>query len=126
MLVQFAVGASEATRALARGAVQGRAVEAIQTAAMRAQGSGVLERVSLRGMPVEQAIQVLARRPGVVFAEPNWKLSTDAVSNDPYYTTSSRLWGMYGDDQPTASGPSGTTNQFGSQVEKAWNAGFTD
>jgi hypothetical protein len=32
---------------------------------------------------------------------------------------------MYGDDSPTASGPSGTTNQFGSQAEKAWDAGFT-
>ncbi|MFM8634476.1 MAG: hypothetical protein ACKOEX_06660 [Planctomycetia bacterium] len=52
----------------------------------------------------------MSNRPGVVFAEPNWKVSASAVSNDPYYTTSSRLWGMYGDDAPSASGPSGTTN----------------
>jgi subtilisin family serine protease len=32
---------------------------------------------------------------------------------------------MYGDDLPSASGPSGTTNAFGSQAEKAWSAGFT-
>jgi len=31
---------------------------------------------------------------------------------------------MYGDDQPTAIGPAGTTNQFGSQAEKAWDAGL--
>jgi thermitase len=126
ILVQFAANAAPAAMASARAAVGGRAVEAIQTAAMRGAGSGVLERVALgRGVSVERAIAALANRPGVVFAEPNWKLSTAAVSNDPYYTTSSRLWGMYGDDQPAASGPTGTTNQFGSQAEKAWDAGFT-
>jgi subtilisin family serine protease len=93
---------------------------------MRSQGIGALERVSLgRGVTVDRAIAALAKRPGVVFAEPNWKLSATSTSNDPYYTTSSRLWGMYGDDQPNATGPSGTTNQFGSQAEKAWAAGLT-
>jgi len=126
ILVQFAANAAPVAMAAARAAVGGRAVEAIQTAAMRGAGSGVLERVALgRGVSVERAIAALANRPGVVFAEPNWKLSKSAVSNDPFYTTSSRLWGMYGDDQPTASGPTGTTNQFGSQAEKAWDAGFT-
>jgi thermitase len=126
VLVQFAPAVTEAAKAVARSAVGGRAIEAIQTAAMRSQGLGALERVSLgRGVTVDRAIAALANRPGVVFAEPNWKLSTSTVSNDPYYATSSRLWGMYGDDQPTASGPSGTTNQFGSQAEKAWAAGFT-
>jgi subtilisin family serine protease len=126
VLIQFAANASEAVRKSARAVVSGRAAEAIQTAAMRDAGVGVLERVMLgRGVTVERAMTALQNRPGVVFAEPNWKLATSAVSNDPYYTTSSRLWGMYGDDQPVASGPSGTTNQFGSQVEKAWDAGFT-
>lgn len=124
ILVQFAASASTAARAQARAAVQGQALEAIQTAAMRSQGAGVLERVAVRGMPVERAIQALANRPGVLFAEPNWKLTATAVSNDPYYTTSGRLWGMYGDDQPATSGPSGTTNQYGSQAEKAWDAGY--
>lgn len=125
ILVQFSASASAAAKAQARAAVQGQALEAINTAAMRSQGAGVLERVALRGMPVERAIQALANRPGVLFAEPNWKLAAAAVSNDPYYTTSGRLWGMYGDDQPAASGTSGTTNQYGSQAEKAWDAGFT-
>lgn len=126
VLVQFAQNASVADRAAARAAVQGRAAEAIQTAAMRSAGAGVLERISLAGgVPVDRAIQALANRPGVVFAEPNWRLSTAATSNDPYYTTSGRLWGMYGDDSPAVSGPAGTTNQFGSQAEKAWDAGFT-
>lgn len=126
VLVQFAPGAAGAERAAVHAAVGGAALEAIQTTTMRAQGAGVLERVSLgKGLTVDRAVAILADRPGVVFAEPNWRLSAAAVSNDPYYTTSGRLWGMYGDDQPGASGPSGTTNQFGSQAEKAWDAGFT-
>jgi subtilisin family serine protease len=127
IIVQFAPAADDAARDAARAAIQGRALEAIETAAMRRQGAGgALERISLgRGVSVERAIQALANQPGVLFAEPNYLLTTSAVSNDPYYTTSSRLWGMYGDDAPTASGPSGTTNQFGSQAEKAWAAGST-
>lgn len=126
ILVQFAASASVAEKAQARGLVQGRAVEALQTKAMGQNGVGALERVALgRGVGIQQAIQQLQNRPGVVFAEPNWKLSTSAISNDPLYTTSGQLWGMYGDDSPTASGPAGTTNQFGSQAEKAWDAGFT-
>jgi subtilisin family serine protease len=127
ILVQFAPTADEDAKSTVRAAVQGRAIEAIQTAAMKSQGAGVLERISLgNGVSVERAIQALANRPGVVFAEPNYRITKAAVSNDPYYTTSSRLWGMYGDDSPTASGPLlGTTNAFGSQAEKAWDAGYT-
>ena len=126
ILVQFQSAASAATRAAARDAVRGRAAEAIQTAAMRANGLGVLERITIgRGLGVEQAIAAVARRPGVVFAEPNWRLTATAVSDDPYYAAGGGLWGMYGDDLPAASGPAGTTNAFGSQAEKAWDAGFT-
>jgi subtilisin family serine protease len=126
ILVQFAPTADDAAKANVRSAVQGRAVEAIQTAAMKSQGVGVLERISLgNGVSVDRALAAIRNRPGVVFAEPNFRVAASAVSNDPYYTTSSRLWGMYGDDAPAASGPSGTTNGFGSQAEKAWDAGFT-
>ena len=126
ILVQFASTADEILRAGVRAAVQGEAVEAIQTSAMRSRGEGKLERIAIgRGLTVDRAIQAIASRPGVVFAEPDYVVSSAAVSSDPYYTTSSRLWGMYGDDAPSASGPSGTTNQFGSQAEKAWDAGYT-
>ena len=126
ILVQFAETAAAEAVAAARDAVGGRAVEAIQTAAMRAQGMGTLERIAIgRGLGVEQAIAAIANRPGVIFAEPNWRLSTAAVSDDPSYTTGGGLWGMYGDDQPSAVGPNGTTNAFGSQAEKAWDAGYT-
>ena len=125
ILVQFGDGATAAARQFARGLVQGRQIEAIQTRAMAKNATGVLERVGIgKGLSVEQAIAAISRRPDVLFAEPNWRLSPAAVSNDPAYATTGQLWGMYGDDQPTASGPAGTTNQFGSQAEKAWDAGI--
>jgi subtilisin family serine protease len=126
LLVQFADTASATARDAARGAVQGRQLEAIQTRAMAQDGSGVLERIAVgRGLSVDQAIAAISARPGVLFAEPNWLLTASATSNDPAYATTGQLWGMYGDDQPTTVGPAGTTNAFGSQAEKAWDAGLT-
>jgi len=126
ILIQFSQLATSATRDATRAAVRGSAIEQIRSRAMEQNGFGVLERVKLgAGQTVDRAIAALANRPGVVFVEPNWKVSKAAVSNDPYYATGSQLWGMYGDDLPAASGPTGTTNQFGSQAEKAWDAGFT-
>jgi len=126
LLVQYDPSASSAIRDGLRSLVRGRAAELIETVAMRAVGDPAIERLKLdAGVSVEAAVAALRNRPGVISASPNWKVTRAAVSNDPYYTTSSRLWGMYGDDQPTASGPSGTTSQFGSQAEKAWAAGFT-
>ncbi|MFM9058403.1 MAG: S8 family peptidase, partial [Planctomycetaceae bacterium] len=126
ILVQYAPTADAAFRDAVRGELRGRTAETIETRGMRDRGFGPLERITIgAGMTVAQAVQAAARRPGVLFAEPNYRVSAAAVSNDPYYTTSSRLWGMYGDDSPTASGPTGTTNQFGSQAEKAWDAGYT-
>ncbi len=125
LLVQFAPEASNAMRDAARALLRGECLETIETAAMRDQSAGVMERIRIgQGLSVEQAARSLSNRPGVLFAEPNWKLSAAAIANDPSYT-SGGLWGMYGDDQPGAIGPSGTTNTFGSQAEKAWNAGFT-
>ena len=125
ILVQFSALATAATREAARAEVRGTALESIRSRSMEQDGFGALERVKLApGQTVDTAIAALSKRGDVVFAEPNWKVSKSAVSNDSYYTGGS-LWGMYGDDQPTAAGPAGTTNQFGSQAEKAWDAGFT-
>jgi subtilisin family serine protease len=89
-------------------------------------GVGMMEVVKLpAGMSTDEAVAWLSRQPGVSFAEPNQWIAPQAISNDPYYTTSSRLWGMYGSDSPSAVGPSGTTNQYGSHAENAWNAGHT-
>ena len=124
-IVQFLDGATAAARDVARGLVQGRQIEAIQTRAMEHDATGVMERVGIgAGLSVEQAVAALSRRPDVLFAEPNWMLAPAAVSDDPAYATTGQLWGMYGDDQPTAIGPAGTTNQFGSQAERAWGDGL--
>ncbi|MFM8733710.1 MAG: S8 family serine peptidase [Pirellulales bacterium] len=122
ILVQFADTADDAARAAARDAVRGRSHEELRP---RSAAGGSLERVVLqKGVAVNQAIAALANRPGVLFAEPNWILTASAVSNDPDYTRGA-LWGMYGDDAGTAVGPTNTTSIFGSQAEKAWDAGFT-
>lgn len=125
ILVQFKPGASAIARAEARGAVQGALADSIRATAMAGVGQGGLECISLNAdVSVEQALKLLENNPNIQYAEPNWVYSSQAVSNDPYYTTSSRLWGMYSDDSPTSVGPAGTTNQFGSQAEEAWNAGY--
>ncbi len=101
----------------------GRLRERVVTKAMRGERATGLLRIETP-LAVEEAIRRLQRDPNVAFAEPNWIVTADAASNDPYYTAGN-LWGMYGDDQPSSSGPGGTTNAFGSQAEDAWAAGAT-
>ena len=69
------------------------------------------------GQDVQAAVAAYKKDPRVAYAEPNWLVTTQATSNDPYYTNGS-LWGMYGD----ATSP---TNQYGSQAGEAWTAGKT-
>ena len=127
LLLKFKPGVSDADKSAVRSLVSGAssraAIGILQTAAMRDANDGEIE--ILHGMSdVPAAAALLAANPNVAFAEPNWLLTHAAVSNDPLYTDGS-LWGMYGDDLPTAVGPAGTTNSYGSQAEKAWNAGYT-
>lgn len=92
---------------------------------MTAAGQGVLERITLpAGMSTDAALAKYRNNPLVQYAEPNWTYAASYVSNDPYYTTSSRMWGMYSDDSPASVGGAGTTNSFGSQAEEAWDAGY--
>jgi subtilisin family serine protease len=101
----------------------GRALEMIRTEAMKAAGSPGLMRVVLpAGSDVLQAASTMTKIPGVLSADPNWWVKP-SIANDPYYTTSSRLWGLYSDDSGSPTGPSGTTNRFGSAAEVAWRAG---
>lgn len=121
ILVQYLPGANASQRGLARAATNGSVSEQIFTKTMQASGLGQMERISLgNGVNVQQAIAALANNPFVAYAEPNYIYKPTLVSNDTYYTNGS-LWGMYGDDTPSAVGPAGTTNTFGSQAEKAWN-----
>ena len=126
IIVQWSPTSTAAERLAAVGAIGGTVASTIHTSLMQQLGQGVVEAIRLApGMTAEQAIRAYANRPGVELAEVDWVVGTQAVSNDPYYTTSGRLWGMYSSDSPTNVGPSGTTNQFGSQAEQAWAQGYT-
>lgn len=125
LLVQFLPDTPMVERDAVRGLANATLTKEIHTRTMRATNTGVLERIHLPdNMPVHAAMNMLAGNPFVVAAEPNWIHTAASVSNDPYYTNGT-LWGMNSDDTPTAIGPSGTTNVYGSQAEKAWNAGMT-
>lgn len=72
----------------------------------------------------DEAILDLQTRPGVKSVQKNWiyTLQQNPTANDAEYMNGG-LWGMFGDDLPTAIGPGAlTTNEFGIQAEKAWFA----
>lgn len=124
VLIQF-TGNEANLRDHARSVVSGELTEIIDTPLMQKSGTSLIERIHIpANESVDAAIARLSQLPGVARVEPNWILTDQSVSNDPYYTVGS-LWGMYGPDSPVASGPSGTTNTFGSNAEAAWNAGYT-
>lgn len=124
LLIQYDPGVDATARAGIRAELAGRLVESIFTGPMSDAGQGVLERVAFgKGIVIDEAIAVANEIPGVAFAEPNWVYTPSFVSNDTHYL-SGIMWGMYGDDAPSAVGPAGTTNQYGSQAEEAWNNGF--
>lgn len=101
----------------------GRAMEMIRTEAMKASGSPGLMRVALpAGSDVLQAAASMTKIPGVLSADPNWWVKP-AIANDPYYASGGRLWGLYSEDYGSPTGPSGTTNPYGSAAEVAWRAG---
>lgn len=100
-------------------------LESIHTTTMKASRQGVLERLQIPAdRDMGEAVRHFQSLPGVRHAEPNWIYSIEAVSNDTHYTNGG-LWGMYGSDSTVVVGPTGTTNQFGTQAERAWNAGYT-
>jgi subtilisin family serine protease len=117
IIVKFREGTPESARQNALGRVNGTVKEKIHTNAMKHFGDN--EGITLVRTPIA-AMDALSRVRGlaeVEYAEPNWIYTTDATSNDPYYTNGS-LWGMYGD----ATSPA---NQYGSQAGEAWAAGKT-
>jgi subtilisin family serine protease len=114
LLVGYTRGTSDAARADARARANAVLVEVVVGGTP---GRGPVELVSYRNIDRGEAMRRFTSNPTVDYAEPNWIYSTDATSNDPYYTNGS-LWGMYGD----GSSPS---NQYGSQAAEAWSAGST-
>ncbi|MFN9720582.1 MAG: S8 family serine peptidase, partial [Planctomycetota bacterium] len=126
VLIQYLPNASAAARQQTYKAVGGQKLETIRTPMMARTGVGDIERVSLGGgMDVSRAMEALLKNPNVASVSPNYIYQRAAVSNDPFYTTNSNLWGMYGSDSPTSVGGSGTTNQFGIDAERAWNDNIT-
>jgi subtilisin family serine protease len=117
IIVKFREGTPESARQNALGRVNGTVKEKIHTNAMKHFGDN--EGITLVSTPMA-ALDALSRVKGlaeVEYAEPNWIYTTDATSNDTYYTNGS-LWGMYGD----ATSPA---NQYGSQAGEAWAANKT-
>jgi subtilisin family serine protease len=121
LLVQYAPKTLGPQRVSAAMDASVTVAETIQTKVMQVTGMGALERVTLNpGVDMQAAMASLRKNPNVLYVEPNYIYRPSVVSNDTQYTNGS-LWGMYSNDSPTAIGPAGTTNQFGSQAEKAWN-----
>jgi hypothetical protein len=85
--------------------------------------SAPLLRLGTRLDPREAARR-LATDSAVAYAEPNWRIWPAMLPAELAYSDGT-AWNLYGDDAPTATGPTGTTNAFGTQIEKAWAAGFT-
>ncbi|MEJ7788137.1 MAG: S8 family peptidase [Solirubrobacteraceae bacterium] len=114
VLVGFEADSSAAERERAAE----RAGATNRSAVARQAGSRPVDLLTLRGGASNaQAIDRLREDPAVAYAEPNWRLEHQAVSNDPFYTGGS-LYGMYGDATTPA-------NAFGSQAGEAWAAGNT-
>lgn len=108
VVVQFRAGASAADRA-------GVFAQLGATGSQDLTDGGGLQLIAT-SLPVPEAVARLGQIPAVEFAEPNWIVRHDAVSNDPYYT-GGLLWGMLGDSTTP-------TNQFGSQAAELWAQGF--
>ncbi|MEI7546304.1 MAG: S8 family serine peptidase, partial [Mycobacteriaceae bacterium] len=123
VLVVWKSGMAALGRELEMAILGASVIDLIGTQEMLQTQDGLVYRLKVPG-GTAAAIQILSRMPGVALVEPNYRLSLQATSNDPYYTAGS-LWGMNSDDSPTAFGPDGTTNQFGCGAEAAWAAGVT-
>ncbi|MEQ1906915.1 MAG: S8 family serine peptidase, partial [Pirellulaceae bacterium] len=125
ILVQYHAAVDFNNRSGIRSLVGAELAETIHTFPMQDRGAGVVERLTIpQGMSIDDALAHLKNNPNVKYAEPNWIYQTGSVSDDSIYTAGD-LWGMYSDDLPTPVGPASTTNEFGSQAEKAWNKGYT-
>ncbi len=113
VLVGYTDTATESDRAAARESAGAASAQALSRLSTRA------EKLSLApGASVERAIAALKSNPKVRYAEPDYIVTREVTSNDPYYTNGS-LWGMYGDSSPDQ------TNIFGSGAAEAWDSGYT-
>lgn len=117
LLVKFKAGSSLKSRTDILQQYGAVLIEKIATPSMLKAGDaeGVFL-YSIKG-DVLQVAAKLGKAPEIAYAEPNYIYTTQATSNDPYFTNGT-LWGMYGD----ASSPA---NQYGCQAAEAWAVGHT-
>src|SRR5262245_48095426 len=118
LLVQFAPGIDQATRDAALARVGGTVKEHIRANAISdAALTGDLALITLpQWSSLTEAIGLLNSAPGVEYAEANWIVRAQYVSDDPSYV-GGNLWGMYGDQTNPANG-------YGSQAGEAWERGY--
>lgn len=115
LLVQFRPDVSEAAKELVRG---GAALVLRERLAPADATRGELDVLRLSpGASIDAALRKLKSDSQVAFAEVDYVVTNQAVSNDPYYT-SGQLWGMYGDQSAPA-------NNYGSQAAETWATGNT-
>lgn len=124
VLIQYRPEMNVQARALNRWNSGAQLGQEISSPLKVSSSEGMMELVKApAGKSVNELISFFKNQPGVEFAEPNYTISVSDVSNDPSYTDGT-LWNMYGSDT-TVAGPAGTTNNFGSNAEMAWNSGVT-
>jgi subtilisin family serine protease len=121
LLVKFRRGTSAEAKTRALEKIGGKVSEKILTKTMERFGDTEGLLVVNTPLAAVDAISKVRGVEGIEYAEPNYIYQHQAISNDPYYTTttSNKLWGMYGD----ATTPN--SNQYGSQAGEAWAAGKT-
>src|SRR5688572_12238024 len=90
VIVSYAPAASRTRRSLAAASVEADHVERLSPIA---DDTVVIDLPP--GTSVADAVRELRGRPGVVYAEPDYRLTIADASNDPHYTNGN-LWGMYG------------------------------
>jgi hypothetical protein len=111
ILLQLDPGASAAEHSRALEAIGGKLLDIVASG-----DGGDVARVGLgHGVTVEKALQILSHLPGVKFAEPDYILSGQSISNDSN-VAAGQTWGLYGDVGTPA-------NVYGSQASEAWAAG---
>lgn len=117
ILVKFKAGTASSKKAEVLARLGGKVKEEIFTKMMSRLGDD--QGVLLVELPLP-ALEAIAQAKGlgeIEYAEPNYIYTTDATSNDTYFTNGS-LWGMYG----SATTPA---NQYGSHAAGAWQNNHT-
>ncbi len=122
LIVQFAADATPEDRLEATAGIAGP--EEIQVLSRNKHGGrwGTIELVEVESsVDDRQAIAQLREHPSVIAVEQDQAVRIQTLPDDPLFVNGS-LYGVYGDDYGTNTGP---TNTYGSQAAEAWLGGNT-